>query len=137
LADGDDTSALPVGEYVIQETAPFVANPPGSWRVDAVECDGLPVPSDEGRITVRLTAANPEIDCTFTDEFTRPPEPPVPPPSTELPPPAPDPLPGPPVSAAGATVASDPTPLADLVVTKTATPTRVVLGGRVRYLVTV
>jgi hypothetical protein len=137
LADGDDTSALPLGQYIVQETAPFVADPPGTWVLDAVVCDGVPVASEEGQILVTLTAANPEIDCTFTNGFTRKDEEPAPPPTSTPPPPVPTPLPGPSVSVRAASVRSDPEPNADLVVTKTAKPTSIVLGHRVRYVVTV
>jgi hypothetical protein len=137
-ATGDDTSELPLGDYIIQELAPFVASPPGSWTLDAVVCDGLPIPSDQGRVHVQLTADHPDLDCTFTNVFTRPPEPPPPAPDTTPPPPAPTTVDAPAVSVLGATSASQQAvPKADLEVTKSATPRRLVIGATVRYVVTV
>jgi hypothetical protein len=132
----DATTALPLGPYTIQELSPFVDN--GTWNLVAVVCDGVePEPAAGGAIQIALTADDPEIDCTFTDELqAEPPEPPplptpvpVPPVITELPPPQ--------IQVAGITAQSDPVPKADLVVTKVASPRTVVVGDDVSYLVTV
>ena len=132
----DATTALPLGPYTIQELSPFVDN--GTWNLVAVVCDGVePEPAAGGAIQIALTADDPEIDCTFTDELqAEPPEPPplptpvpVPPVITELPPPQ--------IQVAGVTAQSNPVPKADLVVTKVASPRTVVVGDDVSYLVTV
>jgi len=132
----DATTALPLGEYSIQELAPFVDN--GTWNLVAVLCDrARPAPAAAGAIVVELTADDPEVDCTFTDELaTEPPEPepvpppvPVPPVVTVLPPPS--------IQVGGVATRSRPVPQADLVVTKVAVPRTVVLGSDVSYLVTV
>jgi len=65
----------------------------------------------------------------------RPEPPPLPPPVA--PPPAITPLPPPNIVVAGITARSDPVPKADLIVTKVATPSSVVLGSTVRYVVQV
>lgn len=135
LASGDDTTALPLGRYVIRELTPSAPDVPGSWRLASAVCDGAPVATAEGAGTVTLTANNPTVDCTVVDEFVPEPEPPLPP--TPTPPPGPTPLPGPGIEVAGIEESSDPTPEADLVVTKRAIPARVRLGARVRYVVTV
>jgi hypothetical protein len=96
-------------------------------------CDGRPVPAVGGRIVIELTDANPAKDCTFANRVIPPVTPPEPPP----PPPEP---PGPPVEVppaggiAGEDVAS---PVADLVVRKRVRPRRVLVGGVIRYLITV
>jgi uncharacterized protein DUF11 len=137
-ATGDDTSALPLGPYRISELTPSPTGAKGVWRVDAIVCDDIPVSAARGEVgRVTLTPAHPRLDCTITDEFVRQPEPPQPQPEPGPAPPEPTVVPGPPVSPATAAGALDPSPLADLVVTKSATPGRVLVGQRVRYLVTV
>jgi uncharacterized protein DUF11 len=132
----DATTELPLGSYTVQELAPFIDN--GVWNLVAVVCDGVePEPAAGGAIQVELTADDPEVDCTYTDELApSPPEPPplptpvpVPPVITELPPPQ--------IAVAGVTAESNPVPKADLVVTKVATPRTVVVGQDVSYLVTI
>jgi uncharacterized repeat protein (TIGR01451 family) len=65
-ATGDDTDGIPIGTYDIQESAPSNAGS-GDWRLELVTCDGIPVGSAQGRIRVRLSADQPEADCTFTN----------------------------------------------------------------------
>jgi uncharacterized repeat protein (TIGR01451 family) len=137
-ATGDDTSALPLGTYRISELTPSPTGVKGVWRVDAIVCDDIPRSGAQGVVgSVTLTPAHPRLDCTVTDEFVRQAEPPQPQPAPGPAPPAPTPVPGPPVSPATAAGTTDPSPLAALVVTKSATPGRVMVGQRVRYLVTV
>ena len=132
-ATGDDTSALRLGTYSIREMTPSPGPAPGSWRLSAAVCNGTPVATAGGGASVTLTRERPKLDCTVTNEFVRAPEPaPLPPP--EPGPPIPTPLPGPSI-VAPATAASD--PLADLLVTKRATPRRLILGERVHYSVVV
>ncbi len=116
-AAGDDTNGIALGTYSIQETRPRGGASGGSWDLVLVECDGRPVPSSEGRIEVRLTAANPTIDCTFTNAFSRTPEPPVPPQ-----PPGPD---------------NPAVPETQVVITKKALRTTVRLGETIPYRITV
>lgn len=118
LATGSDTSALRLGRYDIQETTPN-ADATGSWRLDQVICNGDAVPSDQGRIRVTLTPKRPHLDCTFSDAFSAGPKPPVPPePPGPLKPP-------------------DPTPLADLKVTKRPSSPFVQLGNTLSYRVVI
>ncbi len=80
-ARGDDTSRIPLGRYVIQESEPA---PVGdrTWRLSEVLCDNTIVPSEEGRVVVRLTRADPKVRCVFTNVLgPRPPVPPVIPPT--------------------------------------------------------
>jgi hypothetical protein len=138
-ATGDDTTELPLGTYAVREMTPSPGPVPGSWRLAAVVCNGTPVATAGGGASVTLTTERPKIDCTVTNEFVPLPEPPPQPPPPSPPPiPTPTPLPGPQIVVDAATASSGgPSPLANLVVTKRATPTRMVLGQRVRYLVTV
>lgn len=68
LATGDDTSDLPFGRYVIQETTTSDKSD-GGWRLVGVTCDGDVTPFEQGRAEVELTRANPEVDCSFVNEF--------------------------------------------------------------------
>jgi uncharacterized repeat protein (TIGR01451 family) len=132
----DATTALPLGSYTIQELNPFIDN--GTWNLVAVVCDQTePEPADSGAIRITLTPEDPEVDCTYTDELA--PEPPEPPPlPTPVPvPPVIAPLPPPQIRVAGVTAESSPVPRADLVMTKVASPRRVVVGRNVRYLLTI
>ena len=122
LAQGDDTSKLPLGSYDIRETTPSGTDG-GGWRVESVLCNGIPVGSAQGRTRVTLTRENPEVDCTITDRFIE------------------DAAPGgganeapPGIGVGGIKVVS---PKTNLAVTKTATPTRIRTGQAVRYRVTV
>ena len=137
-ATGDDTTALRLGTYSVREMTPSPGPVPGSWRLESAVCNGTPVATAGGGAAVTLTRDRPKIDCTVTNEFVPVPEPPPLPPSPSPPILIPTPLPDPVIVVDAATVASGgPSPLASLVVTKQATPTRVILGDRVRYLVTV
>ena len=136
-SSADATNRLPLGVYSIQELSPFEENG-RTWNLVAVVCDGfVPEASSSGAIEVTLTEADPEVDCTFTDELASVPAPlpplptpvPVPPVITQLPPPG--------IQVAGIIERSAPVPQADLVVTKAATPRVVTLGRPVSYLVTV
>ena len=69
LATGDDTSALPLGTYTIEELAPAGQSPTG-WSLAGVTCNGSPVIATKGAVTVTLTTASPGADCTFTDDYT-------------------------------------------------------------------
>jgi len=113
LAEGDRTSNLPLGRYVIQETTPTETTE-GVWSLDSIVCNGRTVPSEGGEITVSLTENEPDVDCTYTNRFDKNAKPPDPP--------KPDP---------------DPTPIADLVVTKTVTPKTITLGQKATYKITV
>jgi hypothetical protein len=145
-AKGDSTAHLPLGIYTIQETMPANSDDSGNWRVAAVLCNGVPKASTSGIITVTLTDQRPSVDCTWTNELIPPePEPqpePSPVPTPEPTPPSPLPPPEPTIDGgqpnldrvlAGFAQSS----AAELVVTKTATPTRVTVGRQVRYRVTV
>ena len=93
LATGDDTTALPLGTYLIREMTPSPARS-RNWRLASAICNGLPVATAGGGAAVTLTRDRPKIDCTITNEFVPGPEPPVPP-NPSPPVPAPTPLPGP------------------------------------------
>src|SRR5262249_42312930 len=67
-AVGDDTKELPLGTYSIVETGQRFT-PNGHWTLDGVLCDGLPVAAAQGRIVIRLSAADPAKDCTFLNTF--------------------------------------------------------------------
>src|SRR3954453_17817747 len=64
LATGDSTRRLPLGRYVIQETATLPDNP-RPWMLVAVICNGELTPFEEKRVTVELTAEHPDIACRF------------------------------------------------------------------------
>jgi uncharacterized membrane protein YgcG len=70
LATGDPSGRLPLGRYVIQETTPSEPAD-GAWTLDSLLCDGIPVPTAQGKTTIELTSENPSIDCTFSDSFAR------------------------------------------------------------------
>jgi hypothetical protein len=130
-ATGDDLSDLPLGDYTIVETGPAPRRD-GEWSVDSVACDGALYPSAQGRIEVRLTAAHPHLDCTYTDRFRAIAEPPtdVTPPNPEEPP-----GPGPRIGVAGLSKANR--PRADLRVTKRVSTPVTTVGSLVRYTIVV
>ena len=139
-ATGQSTAHLPLGRYTIHEAMATNSLESGDWKLAAVECDGVPVPSTSGVIPVLLTEGDPSAVCTFTNELLPPPEPepePTPGPPLPDPLPLPTPLPSNPVNVQEVLAAFAQARAADLVVTKTATPTRVTLGRSVRYRVTV
>ena len=113
-----------IGEGTVSETAA-----PGTSLSDydsSVECtrNGTVAVSVPGTKVDGAVARGDVVVCTFTNRRKGVPPPPPPPP----PPPAPPPPPGPPPA---------PGPLLDLVVVKTASPTTVVVGGRITWTVTV
>lgn len=111
-AQGDNTSSLPLGTYRIQELA-VGGGSSADWTLTSVMCNGKVVGFGQGAVKVRLTARAPEMDCTFTNTYTSEPQ--------VTPPPSPGP----------------PDPEANVVVSKTANRTSVVVGELVTYTVTV
>ncbi len=125
------TDHLHLGTYRIIEQAPQ-SEPAGAWTLTLIECDGVPVPFEQGSTLVTLTSTRPRMHCVFTDTFSRhpapepEPEPPAPPP----PPPSPDIPPGPSPDQPAS-------PWSDLAVHKTAAPPAVRVGNIVTYRITV
>ena len=78
-ATGFPTERLPLGSYVIQETARPL--PDQEWALTIVRCNGEAIPFSEGAVTIKLTRKNPSMLCEFTNvRQTRPgPPPPGPP----------------------------------------------------------
>ena len=111
LATGDDTNALPLGRYQIQEFATAGADPEG-WRLTSVVCNGRLLAASAGAVTVTLTPAEPRMSCIYTNTWT-----PRPPPE-----PPPDP---------------DPTPTADIRVNKTPDRVTATVGDIVTYTITI
>jgi uncharacterized repeat protein (TIGR01451 family) len=116
-AEGDSTERLPLGTYDIQETTPTAD---GTWQLESVTCNGVPIGSAQGRIRIRLTADEPEMTCTFADRFSRA-------------------RPSRPENGGGGDgpAGSDPSPHTNLAVTKRVRPTSIVRGQQVRYTVVV
>jgi uncharacterized repeat protein (TIGR01451 family) len=112
-AVGDATNRLLLGTYDIQETTPGGR---GSWRLESVVCNGEPVGSAQGRIRIRLTAAEPDMTCTFRDRFSRA---------------------QPSGGGGGGGARSDPSPHTNLRITKRVRPTSIASGRPVRYTVVV
>ena len=131
-AEGDRTTAIPLGQYAIQETTASEDGERGFWRVVRIECDGGAEYSEEGRVVVRLTTGNPKIHCHFINQLVRP----VPPEPTPVPPEPTPPSPPEEVPSGGVSPA-EASNLAELRVTKSASRRRVTLGGRVRFRVVV
>jgi uncharacterized repeat protein (TIGR01451 family) len=117
VATGDATDALALGTYKIQEFAAPGTNPTG-WALTSVVCDGQLFAASQGAIVIKLTAANPDVVCTFTNTFTPGPGPPTPP--TPEPPPGPDPI-----------------PVVDIHVDKKPAQVTAVVGDVVTYTITV
>ena len=67
-ATGDSTTNIPIGLYDIQESSPTGS---AGWTLESVSCNGVPVGSAQGRARIRLTAAEPEVTCIFTNRFSR------------------------------------------------------------------
>lgn len=113
-ARGDDTSALPLGTYVIGETGtePEID---ARWVLEEVTCNGRAIPFQEGRVRVRLTRADPEVRCRFVNQLR----------GREIPiePPGENPVPG----------GERP----DVVVTKRASRTPLVVGSALSYTIDV
>ena len=69
-ATGDSTARLPLGRYVIQETATLTdENRP--WVLTSVSCDGQLIPFEQKRVTIELTAEHPD-DSRATSRTSRP-----------------------------------------------------------------
>jgi choice-of-anchor A domain-containing protein/uncharacterized repeat protein (TIGR01451 family) len=116
LATGDETDALPLGQYKIQEFAPEGTDPSG-WALTSVVCGGQAGAASQGAVVVTLTSSNPSLDCVFTNTWTASPSPPEP---TRPAPPSPDPI-----------------PVAEIHVTKTADRSTVEVGDTVTYTIKV
>ena len=114
-ATGFPTERLPLGGYVIQETARPL--PDQEWALTIVRCNGEAIPFSEGAVTIKLTRKNPSMLCEFTNVRQTRPGPP--PPGPPLPP-------GP-----------EPGDEADLVLTKRANTSVVEAGGLARYSIVV
>ena len=102
----------------------------------SVVCDGIPVWSEQGRVRIQLTPENPKKNCDFVNELvdlSPSPEPPEPePPDPPVPPgPVENPSAG---GVSGETAESDP---AELRVSKSVSPRRVMLGEVAHYRVVV
>jgi uncharacterized repeat protein (TIGR01451 family) len=122
LAVGDATNALQPGSYRIQEFAAGGTDPAG-WALTSVVCNGKTVGWSQGAAVVKLTAAEPKADCTFTNTWTAPEtKPPVEPPKPPVEPPVEPPV-------------TEPAP--KLTVTKTADRHTIVVGDLVTYTITV
>jgi len=132
LATGEQTDELPLGRYTIVETGPR-PDPRGEWSVDAVHCDGVPVPSGRGRIEVELTADRPDVDCTYTDRFRPVPEPPV----SQPEPPESEPTPEPQPRGGVRGLVRANRPRADLRVTKRAVAPTATVGSVIRYAIVI
>lgn len=130
-ATGEATDELALGRYTIVETGPE-PEPRGEWSVETVLCDGVPYSSAQGRIEVELTAAAPDLDCTYVNRFQRVREPdvvvPPAPPQTPDTPTTPT---GPSGGVAGLVRASR--PRADLRVVKRVSTPVTTVGRLVRY----
>ena len=126
-ATGDKLSELPIGRYTIQETTAG----PDRWEVGGVSCDGVAVSAITGLIEIELTAEDPEVECEFINQ--RVPDVPVPTPEPQ--PPVP---PGPPEIVPQTTGGGrEAYGLANLIITKRASPRRVRLGGLIRFTIEV
>ena len=77
-ARGDRTNRLPLGRYVIQEQA-LAPEDNRDWTLTEVLCDNTVVPSEQGRVVVRLTRQNPRLRCLFVNVKNSGPLPPIPP----------------------------------------------------------
>nr|WP_246345439.1 DUF11 domain-containing protein [Conexibacter arvalis] len=131
-ATGDDTTGLPLGDYTIVETGPEPAAD-GSWAIESVVCNGVPVGSGRGRIDVALTAREPVLDCTFTNRMRATAEqPPI-----VFPPIAPTPPATVPPQGGVLGLARANRPRADLRVTKRVSTPVARPGQRVRYTIVV
>ena len=65
----DATTGLAPGLYVIQELTP-ADDDLGGWALTAAVCNGAPVTPTAGAVTVTLTAATPDVTCSFTNTYT-------------------------------------------------------------------
>ncbi len=125
----DSTDHVRLGSYRIVEQSP-TSTPAGAWELTSVDCGGQVQAFAQGSTVVTLTRGEPAARCVFTDTFTPNPPPEPPPEPPEPLPPEPKPPPGP--------APDQPTSTwSHLVVTKSASPPTVVLGGVVTYHITV
>ena len=79
LARGDSTLGIPFGLYMITQTD-TASDPPATWTLTTVSCNGRLVPFAQGRAVVRLTSHHPRAACTFTSVLTHGTDPPPLPP---------------------------------------------------------
>ena len=80
-ARGDDTSRLPLGRYVIQETNASPDTGDGRWVLGGVVCGDVITPWEHGRVEITLTRKRPDLECRFYNVYLPrdvPPEPPGP-----------------------------------------------------------
>ena len=98
LATGQPTRELPFGGYVIQEamgldttSSSARASQAGAaeWRLVAVTCNGRLVPAVQGRVSLRITRAQPLQACTYIHVRRAAPAPPGPTPDPDPPQPVP------------------------------------------------
>ncbi len=115
----DATDHLRLGPYAITEQLP-PSDPTNRWELTSVLCNGVLEPFAQGTVELTLALPDPHVRCVFTDTFSTTPEPPEPPPQPPVPPQPP------PINE-----------IADLAVTKHASPVVVVLGQAVTYRITV
>ena len=116
----NSTKHLPLGRYLIVESAPPSENPQ-SWTLQYVQCNGQLVPFNRGAIAVTLTPAQPTVHCVYADHYN-----PHPPPPTPPSPPSPGPNPDVPTY-----------PMTDLKVTKVALSPFAVEGMTLSYRINV
>jgi uncharacterized repeat protein (TIGR01451 family) len=116
-AQGDPTSRLRLGRYVIQETG-TMSSGTGRWTLLAAICNNRLRGFGQGQIDVRLTSDQPHAVCRFINAFT---------PDVDPVPPNPGPTPPTP----------SPPPATDLVVTKRALQGSVPFGSIARFRITV
>ncbi len=144
LATGSDTSRLPLGRYVVTESA--TVHPPGrNWIVETVLCDGRPVAASRGTVIVELTRHHPKVSCSYVNLLVRtvtkppplPPQPPPPPVSPVTPPGVPPGTAGPPPPESIGRLQRADRPNANLSVTKTESPAVANPGELVHYRVVV
>jgi hypothetical protein len=129
-ARGDSTRHLPMGRYLIQETA-TVSDDDREWELSSVTCGGRLRAFEGGQVIVELTPDHPARLCRFVNTVVAPPEPPQPEPTPTPTPPGPTPTPEP----------IDPgtpgAPQPDIVISKRALRSSVRVGGIATYVVTV
>lgn len=143
VATGDSLDDLPLGAYTIQETGDAYVGT-REWMLASVVCDGVSVPSSMGQIHVKLTPANPRIDCTFSNALVVSPIPlePAKTPSTPLVPATPAYSPSGPGSPTVPLVALGRTrprmgPIADVAIRVQAAPRSIDRGQAVAFSATV
>ncbi len=119
-AHGDPTDPLPLGRYVIDETAPATS------ELTDVQCDGRLVAFSGGRATVDLTPSSPRTACVFTNTLgVSPPTPTEPTAPTE------------PTTPGGSVPPPAVAPQADLSLTKQVSSSTAAPGQHLTYLLTI